>query len=198
VNSQLTQRDLEQISAYLDGRLDQRAIAQMEQRLNAEPELARVVKQFEATRGLLQRAPQRRVPRPFTLTPQMIGQVAARRSWNRYSLVSAAASLLLVFALLGDFSVNGVPVQFGATAPAADAAADTFMMQEAPADGYEAEESQRSEEPHAEDLANADLQAKEPFDARAFFAQNVRPLEYALAIVALLTGAVAWLNKRKV
>jgi anti-sigma factor RsiW len=187
---------LEQISAYLDGSLDPRASAKMEHRVKGEPKLAQAVKNFEATRSLLRRAPQRRIPRPFTLTPQMIGQAAPRRSWSNYSLVSAAASLLLVFAILGDFSINGVPGQFGAAAPAADAAAEAFMMQEAPAEGGVAEESQ--EEPLAEDLANADRIAKAPgFDARAFFAQNARTIEFGLAAIALFTGLVAWLNKRK-
>jgi anti-sigma factor RsiW len=195
MNPQLSPRDLEQISAYLDGSLDPRASAKMEHRVKGEPKLAQAVKNFEATRSLLRRAPQRRIPRPFTLTPQMIGQAAPPPSWN-YSLVSAAASLLLVFAILGDFSINGVPGQFGAAAPAADAAAEAFMMQEAPAEGGVAEESQ--EEPLAEDLANADRIAKAPeFDARAFFAQNARTIEFGLAAIALLTGLVAWLNKRK-
>lgn len=199
MNPQLSQRDLEQISAYLDGSLDPRARPQMEQRLKAEPELARALKQFEATRILLRRVPQRRVPRPFTLTPQMIGQLAPRRGWNSYGLVSAAASLLLVVVILGDFSINGIPgIPFGAAAPAADAVGETFMMQEAPAEGGEAEESQPAEEPLAEDLANADRQVKAPFDARAFFAQNARPIEFGLAVIALLAGIVAWLNKRKV
>ncbi len=198
MNPQLSQRDLEQISAFLDGSLDQRAGAQIEQRLKVEPELARALKQFEATRSMLRQAPQRRVPRPFTLTPQMVGQATPRRGWNSYGLVSAAASLLLVLVFLGDFSMNGLPIQFGGAAPAADAAAETFLMQEAPEDGGEAEEFLPVEEPLAEDLANADRQAKGPFDARAFFAQNTRPIEFGLALIALLAGIAAWLNKRKI
>jgi anti-sigma factor RsiW len=197
VNPQLSHRDLEQISAYMDGSLDPRASAQLAQRVNTEPEFARALKRFEATRALLRHAPQRRVPRPFTLTLQMLGQAAPRRSRTRYSLVSAVASLLLVFTILGDFSINGLPVSFGAPAPAADAAAETFMMQEAPSEGGVAEEPEPAGEPQAEDLANADRMAKAPFDPRAFFAQNARPIEFGLALTALVAGVLAWLNKRK-
>jgi anti-sigma factor RsiW len=199
MNPQLSERDLEQISAYLDGGLDSRATAQMEERIKREPELARAFKQFGVTRTMLRHSPQRRVPRPFTLTWQMIGQVAPRPSWNSYSLVSAAASLFLVIAILGDFAINGLPIQFGAAAPAADAAAETFMMQEAPVEGGVAEESQPVGEPQAEDLASADRMAKgSEFDARAFFAQNARPIEFGLAVVALLAGILALVNKREV
>jgi anti-sigma factor RsiW len=196
VNLQLSQRDLEQISAYMDGSLDSRASAQLAQRVNTEPEFARALKGFEDTRALLRHAPQRRVPRLFTLTPQMIGQAAPRHAWNSYGLVSAAASLLLVLTFIGDFSINGLPA-IGAVAPAADGAAETFLMQEAPSEGGVAEEPEPAGEPQAEDLANADRMAKAPFDPRVFFAQNARPIELGLALTALVAGVLAWLNKRK-
>lgn len=185
-------RDQEQISAYLDGALSERDFAQFKTRLNAETELAAAVQQMQRTRAMLRRAPQRRVPRSFALTQQMLG--APRPSlfsgWNALNFASAVATLLLAFVLIGDFSANGLPIAAGAPAPEAPQA---LMAAEAATD----EAVQAT--PETELYAQANRQTKGAETAlnwNALFAQYTRKLELGLAGIALISGLLAWHQKR--
>ncbi|MGH2583093.1 MAG: anti-sigma factor family protein [Anaerolineales bacterium] len=196
----LSTRELEQISAYLDDRLSPREKSSVESRLDSEPKFAEAGQQLERTRALLRRIPQRRFPRNFTLTPQMLG-LAARpmrmRGWTSLNLVSAIAGALLIAVLIGDFSVNGLPA-FGLPAAgeaeepmalmAAEAATEEAITEEPPAD---------LASPGAEDTAG-ERQMKEvaPFDWRLFFSQYARSIELILAAVLLGSLGVAWQQRR--
>lgn len=90
-------RDVEMISALLDGQLAQAEAARLQTRLKADPELASVYEQLAQSRSLLRKLPARRAPRNFTLTPQMVGLKAPTpRSFPIFRFASALASLLLV------------------------------------------------------------------------------------------------------
>ncbi len=68
-----TFRDVELLSAYLDGQLSQADSARLESRLHADPDLRAVLDDLSQSRALLRKLPQRRAPRNFTLTPKMAG-----------------------------------------------------------------------------------------------------------------------------
>jgi hypothetical protein len=98
--STLSFRDIKQISAYLDGQLNQSQQTRLEARLKAEPELAQALDELRQVKSLLRKTPHRRAPRNFTLTPKMAGikppvpRVVPALSW-----ASAVASILFVFTL---------------------------------------------------------------------------------------------------
>lgn len=109
-------RDVEQLSAYLDGELSQAEAARLETRLAADPQLASVFEALRQSRALLRQLPQRRAPRNFTLTPKMVGQkppLPRAYPFFRFSTALAAVLLLLTFA------INAIgPLTSGVMAPA--------------------------------------------------------------------------------
>ena len=112
-------RDLEQLSAYLDGQLSRSDLSRLEARIHADPEFAGALEELRQTRTLLQRAPQRRAPRNFTLTPRMAGiRPPVPRLVPVLSWASAVAMLFFIFtlgaALVGQLS-------FGAASKSAPA-----------------------------------------------------------------------------
>ncbi len=108
-------RDVEQISALLDGQLPQQEAARLKLRIAADPELSAAYRQLSQSRALLRKLPARRAPRNFTLTPQMAGVKAPTpRSFPLFRFASAFASLLLVLT----FAANGLG-QLAANAPIA-------------------------------------------------------------------------------
>ena len=97
-------RDVEQLSAYLDGQLKPSEIARLETRLQAEPELASILKDLRQARGLLRQLPQRRAPRNFTLTPQMVGlKPPLPRTYPAFRFATVLATLLLFFTFATNF-----------------------------------------------------------------------------------------------
>ncbi len=181
-------RDLEQLSAYLDGALSPRELAELKPRLEAERELADTFKELQRTRAALRRAPQRRVPRSFTLTHQMLGsrRLSIFSGWTSLNFASAVATLLLAFALIGDFSTNVVLLGGGAPS-AAEAAPQTLMIQ-APTATPEVELFAQDRSTKAAETA---------LDWSALFHQYAADIELGLAGVALLTGLLAWRQKRR-
>ncbi|KAF0106896.1 MAG: hypothetical protein FD146_2254 [Anaerolineaceae bacterium] len=114
-----TFRDIEQLSAHLDGQLRQAERARLESRIETDRELAAALLNLRLARAVLRRTPQRRAPRNFTLTPKMAGiRPPVPRLVPAFSWASAAAMLFFVCTLgtnlLGQFS-------FGAAAPMAAA-----------------------------------------------------------------------------
>jgi anti-sigma factor RsiW len=111
-------RDLEQLSAYLDGQLSQSDRTRLEIRIQSDPALASVLDEFRQTRTFLRRTPQRRAPRNFTLTPRMAGiRPPVPRLVPALSWASAVAMLLFIFTL-GAGLVGQLSFGAAATAPA--------------------------------------------------------------------------------
>jgi hypothetical protein len=109
-------RDVELLSAYLDGGLSPSESARLESRLQSDPELAAVLNDLRQARGLLRQLPRRRAPRNFTLTPRMVGlKPPMPRAYNPFRFASAFAALLLLFTI----AVNSLSprMTFGAAAP---------------------------------------------------------------------------------
>ncbi len=110
----MNQRDVEQLSSYLDGGLSPSDSARLKTRLASDLELASALDALRAARSLLRRMPHRRAPRNFLLTPKMVGRrPPLPRSYPVFRFATALATLL--FGL--SFLTNQV-VSFGASAPA--------------------------------------------------------------------------------
>jgi anti-sigma factor RsiW len=109
----MKQRDVEQLSSYLDGQLSPSDSARLKTRLASDPALASTLDALRESRSLLRRLPKRRAPRNFLLTPKMVGQKPPLpRSYPVFRFATALATLL--FAL--SFVTNQVG-QMAASAP---------------------------------------------------------------------------------
>jgi hypothetical protein len=103
-------RDLELLSAYLDGQLNPSDSARLEVRLAADESLHSVLSDLRSTRGLLRQLPFRRAPRNFTLTPQMARlKPPAPRTVPVFRFATALAAFLFVISI----AINGL-VSFSA------------------------------------------------------------------------------------
>lgn len=142
-------RDIENLSAYLDGQLSASDAAQMEARLKSDPELESALRDLSAARGILRKLPARKAPRNFTLTRQMVGlKPPLPRSYPLFRFATVFAAILFMCS----FTANTVTPFFsfgfgGAAAPAAyggmggggcDGPCEEAAMEEAPAATEEA------------------------------------------------------------
>ncbi len=87
-----------EISAYLDGRLDDQSADRLEKRLETDNQFHQAYLELKHARRLLKSLPAKKAPRNFTLSAQFAKSPA--RKWNASSflgLASAASALLLVF-----------------------------------------------------------------------------------------------------
>ncbi len=99
----LSFRDVEQLSAYLDGQLSLAERARLESRLETDPNLSTALEDLRATRATLRRTPQRRAPRNFTLTHKMAGiKPPLPRAVPVFRLASVVATILLFFTFAGN------------------------------------------------------------------------------------------------
>ena len=101
-----TFRDVELISAYLDGQLPQADATRLEIRLKSDSELRTVLNDLRQSRALLRKLPARRAPRNFTLTPKMAGiRPPLPRSFPLFRLASVLAAVLFFFGYMANISV---------------------------------------------------------------------------------------------
>lgn len=128
---QLSSKDWQLLSAYLDGQLSSRERSQVEQRLRTQPEYREGLQTLRQNQVMLRSLPRRPVPRNFTLTPDMVA--APRRSFIpplapvlRFS--SALATLFLILTLALQQLPRLSPAMTGI---APDSASDQTMMEEA-------------------------------------------------------------------
>jgi anti-sigma factor RsiW len=95
----VNEQDIELLSAYLDGELSDSEREQLEQRLQAEPDLRRELESLRQLVALVRTVPMLKAPRDFTLTPAMVGQTPTRRTLSLapyITLLSAAAAFVLI------------------------------------------------------------------------------------------------------
>jgi hypothetical protein len=103
MNAQMTPRDWQLLSEYLDGQLSPRDRNKLEQRMVTQPELRDGLEELKQLRSVLRSVPRRKVPHNFTLTRAMVEKPAASRwtSWiPALSLSSAMATFLLIVSML--------------------------------------------------------------------------------------------------
>lgn len=98
-------RDVEMLSAYLDGQLSPKDASRLESRLAADEGLVRVLDDLRSARGVLRQLPNRRAPRDFTLRPAMNKLAAPEpRLYPALRLATVLASVLF----LASIAVNGL------------------------------------------------------------------------------------------
>ena len=143
MSAQITDRDYEQFSAYLDGQLAPGDLARLETRLKTDPPLRAALEELAATRTLLRGAKRLRAPRNFTISPEIARQYARKPLFAaipglqslpafRFSAALSALSLIAVLAL----EVAGLLPQIAANSTAMSPAAAPVM---APAPGAASE-----------------------------------------------------------
>jgi hypothetical protein len=107
MSKQLSSRDYETLSAYLDGELSPKDMQRVELRLQASPELRDGLAELKYTQRLLKKVPMRRAPRNFIIKPSMLPQ---KRQLSPFypalRLASALASILLVVAFASDLFLS--------------------------------------------------------------------------------------------
>jgi hypothetical protein len=108
----LSFRDVEQLSAYLDGQLTPTEVASLESRLASNPELAAALEELRQARSVLRQLPQRSVPRNFTLTPKLVGlKPPLPRTYPIFRLASVVATLLLFLSFAANFMAPRLAAQ---------------------------------------------------------------------------------------
>lgn len=120
MRAQLSNRDYEQLSAYIDGQLAPHERLKLEENLHVRPELQAALDEMSRTRMLLRQAPRRRAPRNFTLTPAMVGDLPRRRRGNWLNMFPALsfASALATLALVVSIVFELLPGQMARTSQA--------------------------------------------------------------------------------
>ncbi len=197
--------DLEHLSAYIDGALAPHELQRLERRLTEETDLAQTLHNLQTTHAQLRAAPQRRVPRNFTLSPAMAGVKEKNHApwYSGYGLVSATASLMLVLTLVGQF-LAAQPL--GATASlAAQEAPPALVAPQAatkegstPEAGLAAPQENEEIQMFSEATGGADRagQPSSTFDLVTFVADYGIALDLGLALVAVGSGALAWKRRK--
>jgi hypothetical protein len=104
----------------------------LEAQLQSHPEMRAALNELRQTQTLLRQAPVLRVPRNFTLTPEMAGlRTRPPRSYPAFQWAFTLASLFFIMVIAGEFFV-GNPTASGtvAMAPAAESFAVEESMEE--------------------------------------------------------------------
>jgi anti-sigma factor RsiW len=132
----MNRRDLELLSAYLDGELKPAETLRLETRLKTDPELVSALEDLRATRALLRKLPLRKAPRNFTLTRQMVAKnPPLPRSYPWLRLATMTAALLFFFSFGINFLTTRltppVPVGMGGGGEVQSYAADEALPQAA-------------------------------------------------------------------
>jgi anti-sigma factor RsiW len=122
-------RDIEQLSAYLDGQLSPSDSARLESRISSDPEIASAFKDIRAARSILRKLPSRKAPRNFTLTRQMVGlKPPLPRSYSFFRFSTALATILLMLTFAANLILPNLFFGMRAAAPAPAAAQDAYGM----------------------------------------------------------------------
>jgi hypothetical protein len=103
MNAQISPKDWQLLSEYLDGQLSPHDQSKLEQRMHSRPELRDGLEDLRRLRSVLRTVPRRKVPHNFTLTRAMVEKPAVSRwmSWiPALSFSSAVATFLLVVSML--------------------------------------------------------------------------------------------------
>ena len=194
--NEISPRDQEMLSAYLDGQLSSKDIAGLQKRLQDDQQMQIALDELRLTRIALRSLPMLRAPRNFTLTPQMVGKHApARRpTYPAFGFASLAAAMLLVLVFVADRMsfvntsqlaaldsaaqstqmeqlVETMVVESLATQGAAVPQAEAMQLKEAPMAAEESADSARTMEVTPEENA-VTLMLPEPITTTELFAET--------------------------
>jgi anti-sigma factor RsiW len=157
----LSDRDLETLSAFLDGEISGRDQERLEARLQSDEALRVYLEGLRRTRAAVRSLPILRAPRNYYLTPEMVGQKGTtRRLFPVLSFASALATMLFVLLLVGDFITINNP----AFAPlrALEASEQVVQVLEAPLAGTLQFESELPEDLADEFLEQSPVEERMP------------------------------------
>ena len=168
MKNKISTRDLEALSAYLDGQMATSERAQLESQLKRSPELKNMLEQLQQTRQLIRSLPKVRAPRNFTLSPQIsVVKSKQSRAYPALRLASVLATFLLGLVLLSDFwgprLVSRAPVIEGLSVETIDhtQAIAATEPTEAPAEAEAPEDVVSEPVEKAAEVAQADSQTPE-------------------------------------
>ena len=113
----ISNKDWERLSAYLDGEVNQKEKKQIEDRIQADPGFQAALEELQTARQVLRAAPSIKVPRNFRLTPDMVGRKPRSRSFQFYRLAAATLTFLFVGVVVMDFGRSLSGVAFAPAAP---------------------------------------------------------------------------------
>jgi anti-sigma factor RsiW len=201
-------RDVEMLSAFLDGQLSPSDSARLEARLKSEADLRAVLDDLRRSRTLLRRLPERRAPRSFILTPKMAGlKPPAPRLYPILRFASALATLLFAVSIavngltplaareLAPASAPAFGMGGGGGGPAATEAPAAPFAQLAPTETAPADSARAASTPAAESLGKSAGSASGQAGALPS-PRNEAPIpvswQIGLALFALACGAAAW------
>jgi hypothetical protein len=217
-------REIEQLSAYIDGQLNTSELARLESRLNSDPELVSVLDDLRAARGILRQLPKRKAPRNFTLTRKMVGlKPPLPRTYPIFKYATVFASLMLMLSL----SVNAMSPYVSFSAPSmfaysfggggggcegpcgeASAAAEAPMLELAPPAAAE-EGSLPAPEPQMDTMqapkeAGTESEYQEQALAEEETARNAQPnatpipviWQIIFLVISILSGGLMWFMHR--
>ncbi len=195
-------RDVELLSAYLDGQLSPSEAARLESRLTGDPRLEAILNDLRTARTVLRALPSRKAPRNFTLRPNMRQLTApAPPAFPMLRFASVVASLMFVvtvaintLAPLAATRLAAAPAPvygFGGGGPpaeAATAAANAEAMPaaaptQAPQLSAPAPDLQAQTQKSTPELPRAGSPAARPVPL---------PWQIALAGIAIVLGLFAW------
>ncbi|MFA5837457.1 MAG: hypothetical protein WC837_10940 [Bellilinea sp.] len=123
IKGQLSSKDWELLSSYMDGELNPRDKARVETRLSTQPEFLEALDGLRRTKAILRKAPIRKVPRNFTLRAADVQPAKTPRWIPTMQWSSAAVALVAVFL----FAYQLVPGFRGLATTASEKAVDTEM-----------------------------------------------------------------------
>ena len=137
----LSDRDLEMLSAYLDGEISRKDRERLEARILEDKDLSNTLKQLRRTRQVMRGLPSMRAPRNYYITPEMVGRKeTVSRAFPVLRFASVLASVLFVLLFLGDMLVPRTGVV--STLKAVQVAETIMEEAEAPQIGSELPEAQ--------------------------------------------------------
>jgi len=128
----ISRRDWERLSAYLDQQLSAKESARLKARMQTDIVLLNAFKELQMARVALKQLPHLRAPRNFTLTPEMVGirKQQPSRWYPAFRFASMLTSLLFVFIIVGDFFSRGaVTMQQDMASPAMIPAAEVSVAE---------------------------------------------------------------------
>jgi hypothetical protein len=125
MKNQMTLRDYELISAFLDNQLGSRDRTQFEARLKIDPELRKELHEISKTRLLVRNLPNLRAPRNYYINANAVRARPTLRFAPALGIVSAIASILLALVIFGNTLLSSssqvalVPASMNTSAPVA-------------------------------------------------------------------------------
>lgn len=159
MKSAFTKKEIEMLSAYVDGTLSSHEKSVLEKRLSENSALRTLLTDFQWQKKALNSQPKLRAPRNFTLTPAMVGvsseQTYSQRKFSVFGFVSALAVMIFAIVLTADFMSGGIGLgrSFLRERPLNALMAESAISQEAElqkqpqAPAYSAAEEQPIEKP---------------------------------------------------